>query len=89
VRDFHVLFLSDGTTTFGMSNASAAELQKATLATLGSLFAQVLTVGEMCRRSGVLRALLRPESIQVNTCALSSVHRSYVGVFLALPSPKE
>jgi len=50
VRDFHVLFLSDGTTTFGMSNASAAELQKATLATLGSLFAQVLTVGEMVQK---------------------------------------
>jgi len=50
VRDFHVLFLSDGTTTFGMGNASAAELQKATLATLGSLFAQVLTVDEMVQK---------------------------------------
>jgi len=47
VRDFHVFFLSDGTTTFDMGNASAAELQKATLATLGSLFAQVLTVDEI------------------------------------------
>jgi len=50
VRDFHVLFLSDGTTTFGMGNASAAELQKATLATLGSLFAQVLTVDEVVQK---------------------------------------
>jgi len=50
VRDFHVLFLSDGTTTFGLGNASAAELQKATLATLGSLFAQVLTVDEMVQK---------------------------------------
>ena len=50
VRDFHVFFLSDGTTTFGLGNASAAELQKATLATLGSLFAQVLTVDEMVQK---------------------------------------
>ena len=50
VRDFHVFFLSDGTTTFGLGNASAAELQKATLATLGSLFAQVLTVDEMAEK---------------------------------------
>ncbi|MFH1489169.1 MAG: isochorismatase family cysteine hydrolase, partial [Pseudomonadota bacterium] len=55
VRDFHVFFLSDGTATADMGNASAAELQKATLATLGALFAQVLTVDEMLekiRRSG-------------------------------------
>jgi ureidoacrylate peracid hydrolase len=50
VRDFRVFFLSDGTATLGMGNASAAELQKATLATLGFLFAQVLTVDEMIRR---------------------------------------
>jgi nicotinamidase-related amidase len=50
VRDFHVFFLSDGTATFGLGNASAAELQKATLATLGSLFAQVLTVDEMVEK---------------------------------------
>jgi nicotinamidase-related amidase len=50
VRGFHVFFLSDGTTTFGMCNATAAELQKATLATLGSLFAQVLTVDEMIQK---------------------------------------
>jgi ureidoacrylate peracid hydrolase len=50
VRDFHVFFLSDGTTTFDMGNASAAELQKATLATLGSLFAQVLTVDEIVQK---------------------------------------
>lgn len=50
VRDFHVFFLDDGTATFGMGNASAAELQKATLATLGFLFAQVLTVDEMIKK---------------------------------------
>jgi len=55
VRDFHVFFLSDGTATSGMGNASAAELQKATLATLGFLFAQVLTVDEM--RQKISRAV--------------------------------
>ena len=44
---FRVFFLSDGTATADMPGATAAELQKATLATLGFLFAQVLTVGEM------------------------------------------
>lgn len=47
VRDFHVFFLSDGTATADMGNASAEELQKATCATLGFLFAQVLTVDEI------------------------------------------
>ncbi|HXJ17740.1 MAG TPA: isochorismatase family cysteine hydrolase [Candidatus Polarisedimenticolia bacterium] len=47
VRDFHVFFLSDGTATAAMGDASAEELQKATCATLGFLFAQVLTVDEM------------------------------------------
>ena len=47
VRDFHVFFLSDGTTTFTMGHASAAELQKATLATMDFLFAKVLTVDDM------------------------------------------
>ena len=50
VRDYQVFFLSDGTTTFGMGNATGAELQKATLATLGFLFAQVLTVAEMIQK---------------------------------------
>ena len=50
VRDFHVFFLSDGTATFAMGNASAAELQKATLATLGFVFAQVLTIAELIQK---------------------------------------
>lgn len=50
VRDFHVFFLSDGTTTFSMGDASADELKKASLATLGFLFAQVLTVEEMIQK---------------------------------------
>ena len=47
VRDFRVFFLRDGTTTFDIGGVSAAELQRATCATLGLLFAQVLTVDEM------------------------------------------
>ena len=47
VRDFRVFFLSDGTTTFGMGDASGTELQKATLATLGMVFAHILTLDEM------------------------------------------
>jgi nicotinamidase-related amidase len=46
-RDFHVFFLSDGTATADMGEMPAAELQRASLATLGFLFAQVLTVQEM------------------------------------------
>jgi ureidoacrylate peracid hydrolase len=46
VRDFAVYFLSDGTATADMGGATAAELQKATLATLGFLFARVYTVDE-------------------------------------------
>jgi biuret amidohydrolase len=49
-RDFRVLFLSDGTATADMPGASAAELRKATLATLSFLFAQVLTVDEMMQK---------------------------------------
>lgn len=57
VRDFRVFFLSDGTATAAMGDASAAELQKATCATLGFLFAQVLTVDEMIRKiEGAARA---------------------------------
>ncbi|HKV06401.1 MAG TPA: isochorismatase family cysteine hydrolase [Candidatus Acidoferrales bacterium] len=57
VRDFHVFFLSDGTATAAMGELSAAELQRATCATLGFLFAQVLTVNEMIRKiEGAARA---------------------------------
>jgi biuret amidohydrolase len=50
VRDFRVFFLSDGTATFGIGDISAADMQKATCATLGFVFAQVLTVDEMIRK---------------------------------------
>jgi ureidoacrylate peracid hydrolase len=53
VRDFRVFFLSDGTTTFDIGDVSAAELKRATCATLGFIFAQVLTVDEMIRKISV------------------------------------
>ncbi|MBV8224759.1 MAG: cysteine hydrolase [Verrucomicrobia bacterium] len=54
VRDFRVFFLSDGTTTFDIGDVSAAELKRATCATLGLLFAQVLTVAQMIRKLPVV-----------------------------------
>jgi ureidoacrylate peracid hydrolase len=50
VRDFHVFFLIDGTASVGLGGATADELQRATIANLGSLFAQVLTVDEMLKK---------------------------------------
>lgn len=50
VRDFRVLFLSDGTAASAMGNATVAELHRATLATLGTVFAQVLTVDEVIQK---------------------------------------
>jgi len=49
-RDFRVMFLSDATSTEGKGDASAAELQKATLATIGTLFGQVLSLEEVLRK---------------------------------------
>jgi ureidoacrylate peracid hydrolase len=60
VRDFRVLFLSDGTAATGLGGATAAELQKATLATLGAVFAQVLTVDEATQK---ITARTPPEAI--------------------------
>jgi nicotinamidase-related amidase len=50
VRDFHVFFLSDATATTGIGDLSADEVQRATCATLGKRFAQVLTTGEMLEK---------------------------------------
>lgn len=50
VRDFRVIFLSDGTATADMGGASAEELRKATCATLGFLFAEIATVDELIRK---------------------------------------
>ena len=50
VRDFRVFFLSDATATFDIGDVSAAELQRTTCATLGLLFAQVLSTDEMIKK---------------------------------------
>ncbi len=47
VRDFRVFFLSDGTATFGTGGLTADEIHAATCETLGSFFAQVITVDKM------------------------------------------
>ena len=54
VRDFQVLFLSDGTSAVGPDGVTADQLQQATLANMEFLFAQVLTIGEMCEKIGIL-----------------------------------
>lgn len=50
VRDFRVFFLSDGTTTRGVQGMTRDEVQRASLATLGTCFAQVITVDEMIQK---------------------------------------
>ena len=46
-HDFRVVFLSDGTATREMNGVAAVDLQKATLASLGMVFAQIATTGEV------------------------------------------
>lgn len=46
-RDFRVFYLSDGTSDQALGGLTAEEAQRASLATLGALFAQVLTMDEM------------------------------------------
>jgi nicotinamidase-related amidase len=46
-RDFRVLFLSDGTATSPMNGVTAADLQRATCASLGMVFAQIATVEDV------------------------------------------
>jgi len=46
-RDYRVVFLSDGTATKEMNGVPAAELQRATLASLGMVFARIATVDEV------------------------------------------
>jgi hypothetical protein len=48
-----VFFLSDGTANSDIGDVSAAELKRATCATLGRMFAQVLTVDEMIRKISI------------------------------------
>ena len=47
VRDVRAFFISDATTTGGVPGLDVAEVQRASLATVGRFFAQVATVDEM------------------------------------------
>lgn len=46
-HDFRVVFLSDGTATKEMNGVAADDLQQATLASLGMVFAQIATIDEV------------------------------------------
>jgi ureidoacrylate peracid hydrolase len=46
-RDFHVIFLSDGTTTKEMDGVPAADLQRATCASLSMVFARIATTDQV------------------------------------------
>jgi len=57
VRDFKVFFVSDATAAAPIGDLTAAELQHASLTTLGFLFAQVLTISELLTKlAGAARA---------------------------------
>ena len=46
-RDVRAFFISDATTTGGVPGLEVAEVQRAALATVGTIFAQVATIDEM------------------------------------------
>ena len=46
-HDFRVVFLSDGTATKEMNGISAQDLQRATLASLAMVFAQIATISHV------------------------------------------
>jgi ureidoacrylate peracid hydrolase len=47
VRDFRVIFLSDGTATFGIADLTAADVQRASCATIGAVFGRLASVEEV------------------------------------------
>jgi len=49
-HDFHVFFVSDGTATMEMSGVPAKDLQRATCASLGQVFAEVVTLDDVLGR---------------------------------------
>lgn len=49
-HDFRVYFLSDGTATKEMNGVPADELQRATLASLGMVFAQIASIDEVIEK---------------------------------------
>jgi ureidoacrylate peracid hydrolase len=52
VRDIRVLFVSDATTTGGVPGLTVDEVQRASLATVGTFFAEVVTVDALVARIG-------------------------------------
>ncbi|WP_256792957.1 cysteine hydrolase family protein [Terrabacter sp. Ter38] len=52
VRDIRVLFVSDATTTGGVPGLSVDEVQRASLATVGTFFAELVTADELVARIG-------------------------------------
>ena len=46
VRDFRVIFLTDGTATFGIGDLSAEEVQKAACTTIGFVFGRLASIDE-------------------------------------------
>ena len=49
-HDFRVVFLNDGTATKEMNGVSAQDLQRATVASIGMVFAQIATISEVSER---------------------------------------
>jgi nicotinamidase-related amidase len=47
VRDFRVIFTSDGTATFGIGDLSAEEVQKAACTTIGFVFGRVASIDDV------------------------------------------
>ena len=47
VRDFRVLFLSDGTATFGIGDLTPDDIQRATCATIGLVFGRVVSTDDV------------------------------------------
>jgi nicotinamidase-related amidase len=62
-RDFRVVFLSDGTATKEMNGVPAADLQRATCASLGMVFAQIATVDEVIAKLAAGSAAPLPTSV--------------------------
>ncbi len=50
VRDFRVIFLRDGTACHSIGDLTASDIQAATCATLGAVFAEVTTVDDVIAR---------------------------------------
>lgn len=50
MRDYQVFFTSDGTETFPIGDFTVPEIKKATLATLGLLFAEIVSIEETIAR---------------------------------------